>query len=123
MVDIDNFKRLNDQYGHAIGDECLRCFGTLLKNFERMLNVKFYRYGGEEFVALVWGCDQKGLLHICESIRTSAQKRQIGPLDITISIGATICNTEENGSYEYWINQADKACYKAKEKGRNRVEI
>ena len=53
MLDIDHFKQFNDNYGHAPGDECLRRFGMLLHDFEPIYQLRFYRYGGEEFVALV----------------------------------------------------------------------
>lgn len=67
MLDIDHFKQFNDCYGHAAGDECLKQFGALLREFEHLYTMRFYRYGGEEFVALVWGCDEKELLPFAES--------------------------------------------------------
>lgn len=120
MLDIDRFNQFNDSCGHAAGDECLRRFGAMLHDFEPVYQIRFYRYGGEEFVALVWNCDLAELTHIAEAIRIAAQKRDMG--SVTVSIGAAICSPAENANMEYWISKADEAAYRAKSGGRNRVE-
>lgn len=122
MMDIDHFKQFNDSFGHAAGDECLRRFGTMLHDFEPVYQIRFYRYGGEEFVALVRNCDLAELTHIAEAVRIAAQKRDMGARSITVSIGAAICSLTENANMEYWINKADEAAYRAKSNGRNCVE-
>ena len=92
----------------------------MLHDFEPVYQIRFYRYGGEEFVALVWNCDLAELTHIAEAIRIAAQKRDMG--SVTVSIGAAICSPAENANMEYWISKADEAAYRAKSGGRNRVE-
>ena len=121
MMDIDHFKEYNDRYGHAAGDECLRIFANTLCSLEERYKISFYRYGGEEFVALVWGCDREGILGIAEQIRQAVEKQCATKRPITVSIGATLCDHTQSPNCEKCIQYADKAAYRAKEEGRNRV--
>lgn len=77
MLDIDRFKDFNDNYGHAAGDRCLSHFGEALTNFAQNFRIHFYRYGGEEFVAMAYGYGEKELLSIAESLRDLLCKAQI----------------------------------------------
>lgn len=121
MIDIDHFKDFNDSYGHAAGDRCLDQFGKVLIDFSRNFRVHFYRYGGEEFMAMAYGYDKKELLSVTENLRTTVQSADMEGRKITISIGAVYCGGEESINYEKVINRADKAVYAAKKAGRNRV--
>lgn len=94
----------------------------MLRDFEPVYQIRFYRYGGEEFVALVRKCNLAELTRIAETVRIASQERDMGAGSITVSIGAAICSLAENASMEYRINKADEAAYRAKSNGRNRVE-
>lgn len=121
MIDIDHFKDFNDNYGHAAGDRCLNYFGETLNRFAQHFRLNFFRYGGEEFVAMAYGYSEKELLSIAESIRIAAQNTDIEGRSITVSIGVTFCGEEKIRNYEKVIDRADKAVYAAKRMGRNKV--
>lgn len=121
MLDIDYFKEFNDSHGHAAGDRCLEHFGRVLKTFTQNFRMRFYRYGGEEFVALAYGYSEKELLSIAESLRIAVQSGDMNGYKITVSIGAAYCGDEKGLNYENVIDRADKGVYAAKHGGRNRV--
>ena len=121
MLDIDNFKDFNDNYGHAAGDRCLSHFGEALTNFAQNFRLHFYRYGGEEFVALAYGYGDKELFSIAESLRISVQSTEMDGHRTTVSIGVAYCGEEQVRNYEKVIVRADEAVYAAKRSGRNRV--
>ncbi len=121
MIDIDYFKNFNDNYGHAIGDKYLNCFGETLTKFTQNFRLDFYRYGGEEFVAMAYGYDEKELLTVTESLRIAVQNTDIDGNRTTVSIGVAYCGEEKIRNYENVIDRADKALYAAKRAGRNKV--
>lgn len=121
MIDIDHFKELNDNYGHAAGDRCLRCFGEVLIKYMQNFRLHFYRYGGEEFVALAYGYTQKEIFSVAEGLRIAVQSADMDGRRITVSIGAVYCGQEQVRNYEKIIVRADEAVYAAKRLGRNRV--
>jgi diguanylate cyclase (GGDEF)-like protein len=121
MLDIDHFKNFNDSYGHAAGDKCLGYFGEVLTKFARNFRLYFYRYGGEEFVAMAYGYTGKELFSIAESLRIAVQSADMGGHQITVSIGAAYCGDEQVLNYEKVIDRADQAAYAAKHAGKNRV--
>ena len=121
MLDIDHFKSFNDSYGHAAGDRCLGYFGEVLTKFTNNYRLHFYRYGGEEFVAMAYGYDEKELLSIAESLRIAVQSIDMDGHQITVSIGVAYCGDEQVQNYEKVIDRADKAAYAAKSIGRNSV--
>lgn len=123
MVDIDHFKEFNDSYGHVAGDRCLGHFGGVLTEFARDYRMQFYRYGGEEFVAMAYGYDEKELFAIAENLRIAVQSTAMDGYPITISIGAAYCGDEHVRNYEKAIDRADKAAYAAKRAGRNSVRM
>lgn len=121
FVDIDNFKQVNDNYGHNGGDSCLKAFGKILQDFGKANGITFYRFGGEEFVGLSSlhkpdiGSKAEELL---EKIRGSKiHIRENTEIYITVSIGYT----SKPDDYQKMIIKADKAMYKAKSEGKNRV--
>ena len=119
VFDIDHFKRVNDTYGHLMGDEVLLIFAGLVRNTLRDIDWVF-RYGGEEFVALVKGVPPDTIQLILERVRARIQDHvfpQVG--QVTVSIGFTAI--AEQALPPYVFEEADKALYYAKEQGRNRV--
>ncbi len=122
LVDIDNFKPVNDTYGHAYGDEVLRLLAAALCQAVRRAD-EVYRYGGEEFVVLLANTDQTGALAMAERIRVLVAAnpaiRAQHPTGITVSIGSA--TLRENDTLDTLCNRADMAMYQAKRSGRNRV--
>lgn len=123
MLDIDHFKRVNDEYGHAAGDAVLRQLASILKSASRAEDMVF-RYGGEEFSAILTNANLKIALQIGERIRALIEKADFvwekQHIPVTISIGAAVAIGTETDSQEL-IQAADAALYEAKERGRNRV--
>jgi diguanylate cyclase (GGDEF)-like protein len=119
MLDIDHFKRVNDNFGHLIGDEVLLLLARLMRSTFRFHD-QLYRFGGEEFVVLMH-CSQNGQAQAAfERLRNNTEQHifpQVG--HITISVGFTEIRRGDtpSGAFE----RADKAVYYAKEHGRNQV--
>lgn len=121
MMDIDNFKVYNDEFGHAAGDQLLNQVGKVLLLFEEMFDVQFFRYGGEEFVGFAWGYDLTELEDISEALKTTISEVEGAVDKVSVSIGIVDCKVEKQGNYEKYIALADKALYRAKAEGKNRV--
>jgi diguanylate cyclase (GGDEF)-like protein/PAS domain S-box-containing protein len=127
MIDIDHFKDYNDHYGHAQGDECLRQVTRTLKEALHRPADTLVRYGGEEFIVLLPESDLAAALDIAERLRHAVESHTLfhlaSPLasQITISLGVAAMNAHE-GEFDDLLADADAALYRAKEKGRNRVE-
>ncbi len=124
MVDLDFFKEKNDRFGHLVGDVILKEIAKILKSTLREIDI-IGRYGGEEFVVALAGIAREGALQAAERLRSSIEHSVFKAYDekvsSTISIG--VASFPEDGVDEnVLIESADKALYKAKEKGRNRVE-
>jgi len=124
MVDIDHFKNLNDTYGHRAGDLVLKKLTTFLKENLRKIDL-VARYGGEEFVIVLPETLEKKTLVSAERIRKGVEGMKIAlnseKIRITVSIGVANLTQKEKDE-EALIRKADKALYRAKKKGRNRVE-
>ena len=126
MMDIDNFKGFNDQYGHQVGDQLLCNLVTLCQKQLRNVDI-FGRYGGEEFVALMPETGAEGALLASERLREKIEKMSIntpaGKLSITVSMGLTSLERgfDEKQTVDTLIKSADKALYAAKDAGRNCV--
>lgn len=121
MIDIDNFKKFNDTYGHAAGDRCMSRLGESFVKFAQNFRINFYRYGGEEFVAIAYGYERKELMSIAESLRIAVQNLDLDGYGTTVSIGVAYCGGMQVKNYENIIDRADKAAYAAKNTGRNKV--
>jgi diguanylate cyclase (GGDEF)-like protein len=117
MFDLDHFKRYNDVYGHLEGDNVLRKVGEIVRNSIRSNVDSGYRYGGDEFTALLIGAPLDQALTIAERIRSSIE--QAGFQDITVSVG--LAEYRETLSLERLVKSADDAMYVAKHSGGNRV--
>jgi diguanylate cyclase (GGDEF)-like protein len=123
MFDIDHFKRVNDTYGHGVGDEVLREIARRCESGVREVDI-LGRYGGEEFVALLPETGLDGAMGVAERLRTSVGGTPIetsaGPIPITISAGVAALGGG-CASLKDLLEQADAALYDAKHSGRNRV--
>src|SRR5918911_404361 len=123
VIDLDNFKTINDTYGHAAGDLALQQIASILKEAVRRSDTVF-RYGGEEFLVLLPETDLDGATALGEKIRASASSRPFGDgeriFNLTLSAGASSLCDDESGND--MIARADMVLYQAKERGRNRVE-
>lgn len=128
MCDIDNFKAYNDSYGHIEGDTCLRKVAKSIKNALDRPGDFCARYGGEEFVVILPDTPLKGARYTAEKIREAVEDLKIPhekstPLQtITLSLGIATSYETDTISADDLTKYADKALYRAKEKGKNRVE-
>ena len=127
MIDIDHFKDYNDRYGHAQGDECLRQVVKVLRESLHRPADTLVRYGGEEFLVLLPESDVAAAQEIAERLRQAVEAQNLvhsaSPIAdrVTISLGVGARNAHE-GEFDDLLAAADAALYRAKEKGRNRVE-
>lgn len=127
LIDIDNFKSINDKYGHKAGDLVLKEFVNSIKLNLRQYDI-FGRYGGEEFVVLLPDTNfikteliGKRICNICENVKTSYNDHII---KFTVSIGVKYVDPEETKTnFDILIYNADKALYKAKENGKNQIYV
>lgn len=120
MLDIDYFKGVNDNYGHAIGDEVLKKVSALVKDKVRKEDI-VARIGGEEFVVLLPGKGLESARRFAERIRASVEQTCMESAGyVTVSLGVA-CYPMHGSSIHDALNQADVALYRAKETGRNRV--
>lgn len=127
MLDLDHFKRLNDTYGHAFGDECLKEVARALQQDLPRETDTIARYGGEEFVILLPSTSlhdaepiAERLVGIISEVQVFFNKRAV---PISCSIGVASAIPDENSDSQHLINAADKALYKAKEEGRNQYRV
>lgn len=124
MLDIDNFKQVNDTYGHAAGDAVLRQFAAVMTSSVRASDL-CARYGGEEFTVVLPGASLAPALRLAERIRESTENQpfDIGQkaISISVSIGASTAFPEDNRNLRWLLDAADKNLYRAKNSGRNRV--
>ncbi|MEZ9775434.1 diguanylate cyclase [Vibrio sp. 10N.261.51.F11] len=119
LLDIDHFKRVNDQYGHAQGD---RVICEVAKSLKRFVNRRrlIARYGGEEFILVTFDCDEHELFELSEALRLCVEQLQGLVSPVTISAGC--CHAQALTDIETAIDKADKALYQAKESGRNNTQ-
>jgi diguanylate cyclase (GGDEF)-like protein len=124
MLDLDNFKDINDSYGHQRGDAILVEFSHRVSTMLREVDT-FARYGGEEFVCLLSETDEDGAITTAEKIRDSVKSEPFGGMDehllnVTVSIGVA-AYPQHGESAQELIESADRAMYRAKQSGRDRV--
>lgn len=126
MLDVDHFKMVNDQHGHAVGDHALRLIARTLRENTRAFD-SIARYGGEEFAVVMPGSDREDAVAAAERLRSAVAEAVFEPTpgkraQLTISIGVA-CLNGAGGSAEYLMRAADDALYTAKRAGRNRVSV
>ena len=120
VADLDNFKAINDEHGHATGDRVLAEVAERMRTGLRLFD-SAYRIGGEEFLVLLVGMDERGAAVVAERIRASVGGRRTAGLPVTVSIGVSECGAGEAFDYERLFGAADAALRVAKANGRNRV--
>ncbi|MGC8588391.1 MAG: GGDEF domain-containing protein, partial [Hydrogenobaculum sp.] len=125
LFDIDDFKKINDTYGHSVGDKAIKELGeVVLKNIRRA-DVAF-RWGGEEFLILFTHTHVNEAKRACEKLLNKIREAEIkegeNTIKFTVSMGITELKDEDD-SIEKAIDRADKALYNAKRNGKNRIEI
>ena len=126
MLDIDHFKRVNDQHGHLAGDQVLRHFVHVVRQRLRATDM-LGRYGGEEFLLLLPGTDLAGAQQLaqqlCQAVQAAPCDWQGQRIAVTVSIGVACAAAGHSRSWEALLQAADQALYRAKDNGRNRVEV
>lgn len=126
IADIDNFKQVNDQFGHQVGDQVLRRVASSIVASVRPQDI-VCRYGGEEFLVIVHDVDEKGCLaigeRICDGMRNLTINTRTGSVPATISVGIAVRGRGDPISSERLIAMADEALYKSKRDGRDRVSV
>jgi diguanylate cyclase (GGDEF)-like protein len=125
LSDIDHFKSVNDTYGHQVGDDVLVGVARTFEDCVRTTDI-VARYGGEEFCLVLENTDVEGAMLLAQRIRQSIQalrfETELGPLEVTSSFGVAALG-QHGDKAEVLVHAADGALYKAKERGRNRVEL
>lgn len=123
LADLDHFKHINDTYGHLAGDAVLRETARRMRDALRPYD-SIGRYGGEEFLLVLSGCNATGAAALAERLRIAVNERTIilseGHVSVTLSAGVT--TSKGNHTAEVLVKAADTALYRAKRHGRNRVE-
>ncbi|CAK0758257.1 two-component system, chemotaxis family, response regulator WspR [Azospirillaceae bacterium] len=128
LIDIDDFKKFNDLYGHVAGDECLKMVAQTIASQARRGGDLVARYGGEEFVALLTETATPEAVLVAENIRQAVASLNISHKNssaipfVTISLGVASLIPTPNDDLETLINMADHLLYQAKKSGRNRVD-
>ncbi len=124
MLDIDFFKKVNDQWGHEVGNQALIHLSQLLQQTVRKLDVPC-RYGGEEFAVILPDTNLAACLPVAERIRQRIEELPLDvdghPLHMTVSLGISTYADRQETTVEELVKQADHYLYRAKESGRNRV--
>ncbi|WP_339725461.1 diguanylate cyclase [uncultured Paraglaciecola sp.] len=127
ILDIDDFKLVNDKHGHDVGDEVLSALGGNLKKFFR-LDDAYCRWGGEEFAFAVVSTDVKSMEKLCQRLLKVINEMTIScsngfEFSINVSIGVCMRQADPNESLDTYMKIADDALYNAKSKGKNRVSF
>jgi diguanylate cyclase (GGDEF)-like protein len=125
LADLDDFKLINDRHGHAVGDDVLREFASVLRSTVRESDLAG-RWGGEEFLVLLTGTEADGALHLAERVRRALGERSFlgkdgRPFSVTCSFG--VAQHSAGGDERELFANADRALYRAKRRGKNCVEL
>ena len=123
MLDIDNFKTINDSYGHLVGDVALKSFADCISEYVRRSDAMF-RYGGEEFAIILRSTELDGAAQLAERMRKKIEDMQFqyesAQISMTVSIG--VAPFIKGESSHDLVKRADKLLYQAKKAGRNRIK-
>ena len=125
MADLDHFKAVNDTYGHAMGDLVLRATADAMRDAVRRYD-SIGRYGGEEFLILLPGCDESNALSHAERLRQAVSRVAVSAKDVirpTVSLGVAVARQGTSQDPIDLLQAADDALYQAKRGGRNRIEL
>ncbi|MBT3011538.1 MAG: GGDEF domain-containing protein [Candidatus Thiodiazotropha sp. (ex Lucina aurantia)] len=121
IMDVDHFKKINDELGHEIGDHVLMQLGAFLKDFLRDSD-KIFRIGGEEFLILLYNTDEANSVDIAEKIRKGIENLSLIP-DRTVTVSIGVAGLSSVTDWKQWMKTCDKNLYEAKNSGRNRVAV
>jgi len=125
VCDIDHFKKVNDTYGHDVGDQVIKGFGEVLRRVKRDTDA-VARFGGEEFVVVCEETEERGAAQLAERIRTELEATtfhsDLGPLKVTCSVGVAPF-PGAGANWEALFKATDEALYASKRGGRNRVTV
>jgi two-component system cell cycle response regulator len=126
LIDLDRFKEVNDQYGHLVGDQVLRTAAKAMQKCTRNYDA-IGRFGGEEFIVVLPGCDKMNAVSHAERMRAAVNQTAVHLADsriqISASFGVTVATPGSDPDACQLIRAADMALYRAKDNGRNRVEF
>ncbi len=121
LLDLDHFKEVNDEHGHAVGDQILKRITEIIDLRIRVTD-SLYRVGGEEFIVVLEGQILERAAHLSEQLRTLVEANELVPdQSVTISLGVAELKSDE--TVNDWLSRADGALYEAKRSGRNSTEI
>jgi diguanylate cyclase (GGDEF)-like protein/PAS domain S-box-containing protein len=124
FMDIDHFKKVNDRFGHDVGDDVLRMTAKTLSNSLRSFDL-VCRWGGEEFIAIIINVDDGRLRSVSEKLRAMVEQSSITSdsetVEATISIGATVARPDD--TVDGLVRRADQLMYESKDSGRNRITL
>ncbi len=127
MVDIDHFKDVNDNYGHLVGDVCLKSVAKVLKHNVTRPQDTLARFGGEEFIVVLPGTPLKGAMYVADNLLKGVESEVVNFEDLsistTVSIGVAVICPSVGDNPDEVVAKADAALYQAKETGRNRICI
>lgn len=128
MCDVDDFKAVNDTYGHLVGDQVLITIAQAMSDMVKRSSDFVARYGGEEFVIVSYDCDKASALNLCEMIKNKMENTVWGINDqcdnyCSLSYGVNTIIASTDSTPEDFINNADKALYEAKNSGKNRIVV
>lgn len=126
MMDVDNFKNINDTKGHSMGDKCLIAIAEVLERETKDIeNCNVYRMGGEEFVVFCEDIDKANAIKLANAILKGVQNIRIMGLDtmLTVSVGVHIQKVESRNDIEEFVVKADKAMYESKNTGKNKITL
>lgn len=126
MIDVDNFKNINDTKGHSMGDKCLIAISEVLRRETKDIdNCNIFRMGGEEFVILCRDIDKANAIKLADGVLKGVQNIKIMGLDtmLTVSVGVHIQKVENHNDIEEFVVKADKAMYESKNTGKNKITL
>lgn len=125
ILDIDHFKDVNDEWGHAAGDQCIIMVAEEMKKRFKRDSDFVARYGGEEFVVFIAGGDIEIHRKMLEELRLNIANHEVfyeeQIISVTVSIGAYSVKDDLNITYDKLVSNADKLLYQSKSSGRNRL--
>ncbi|SFV62733.1 diguanylate cyclase/phosphodiesterase (GGDEF & EAL domains) with PAS/PAC sensor(s) [hydrothermal vent metagenome] len=128
VCDIDNFKKINDTFGHIVGDQVIVAFAKAISSTLKRSTDFVARYGGEEFVVVSYDCDENSALELCKLIKSNIDQVSIPSIKssnhhLSMSFGISTTIPNPNITAQQFLNSADQAMYRAKKTGKDKIVI